>query len=366
MKIVFIIDSLRRDGAQRFLMHLTAGLRELGYKQTVVSLNDVVAPDVEEALVGAGCEIIRIGKSALLLAAGFWRLVGVLRKASPDIVFTMLDFADTLGRPAARLARCRALVSSIRVRNLLKPKWRRTVDRATIGWSAKIIVNSQELVPYVVEVEHVPSNRVVVIRNGVDDLRARSGRLRDKFRHLINAWSDTCVLGWMGRLRPQKNPMLLLEVCASLTSRSWKLVVLGDGPEKAALIARVIELGLSERIIWLGEQSHPEGWLAAMDVFVHTADFEGMPNAVMEAMATGLPIVASNVDGIRELVEDGVSGCLVPAGDAAGFAKRIEEFIAQPELRQRVGEGAHARMLQHFNLARMVGGYDELFRSLVQ
>src|SRR5207302_70421 len=101
------------------------------------------------------------------------------------------------------------------------------------------------------------------------------------------------------------------------------------------------------------------------DVFVHTSDFEGMPNAVMEAMAMGLPVVASAVDGTCELIEEGVSGYLLPPGDVDAFAQRIRELMEDSDLAHQLGEKAHRDVLERFGMARMIEAYEQLFLSLV-
>jgi glycosyltransferase involved in cell wall biosynthesis len=366
VKIVFIIDSLQRYGTQRFLTHLVRGLRDLGYVQTVIALNNRSDADIEDELSSAGCSIIRIGKFALLLAgAGWFRLVAILRRSKPDLVLTMLDFADTLGRPAARLAGCGQLVTLIRARNLAKPPWRRWLDRHTITWADKVVFNSERIVSYGLEREGIRERQVRVIPNGVEDLRARSGSLRSDRRKELDLKPTTLLLGWMGRLSRQKNLPLLLRACSRLTStREYKILILGDGPERARTLSVACELKLNDRVIWLGSRSDVEGWLATMDLFVHTADFEGMPNALMEAMAMGLPVIASDVDGNRELIQDGISGFLVPAGDVAAFAGRIDELISNRDLANRMGEAAHHHILERFSIARMIQAYHELFLSL--
>jgi glycosyltransferase involved in cell wall biosynthesis len=366
VKIVFIIDSLRRHGAQRFLTYLVRGLNDLGYSQRVVVLNKVVDSDIERALSSASCDVAYIGKAALLLAgAGWWRLVAVLKRSKPDVVMTVLDFADTLGRPAARLAGCPVLVSCIQVRNLGKPFWRRWLDRKTVSWADKVIFNSNEIVDYAREMDGVEKDQVVVIPNGVEDLLARSGGRRKACRQELKIGTEIVLLGAVGRLYRQKNLSLLLRIAAQLPpARTWKILVVGDGPERTRLIALTRQLGLTERVIWLGSHDDVEGWLAAMDIFVHTADFEGMPNAVMEAMAMGLPVVASNVDGNRELIRNGVTGFLIPAGDARGFAEQIQQLIDDPDRRREIGERAHREMRERFSMGRMIRSYDQLFISL--
>lgn len=366
MKIVFIIDSLRRHGAQRFLTYLARGLSNLGHTQRVIVLNKACDADIEKALSSARCAITYIGKFALLLGgAGWWRLVWILKTARPDVVMTMLDFADTLGRPAARLAGCRSLVTSIQARNLAKPAWQRWLDRKTVPWADKVVFNTGQIVNHAREKEGVRQNQVAIIPNGVEDLFSRSGALRTSSRRQLGIEPKTTLLGAVGRLYPQKNVSLFLHAVAKLsTARQWKALVLGDGPERRRLLVLADELRLSDRVIWLGARSDVEVWLAALDVFVHTADFEGMPNAVMEAMAMGLPVVASDVDGARELIRNGTNGYLVPSGDADAFAKRIGEIMEDSDLARRLGQEAHREMLEQFGMARMIDAYDQLFLSL--
>ena len=366
VKIVFIIDSLQRHGTQRFLTRLARGLQDLGYNQTVIAVNDASDPDIEQDLSSTGCTIVRIGKFTLLLGGlGWWRLVVMLKRLRPDVVMTMLDFADTLGRPAAQLAGCRSLVTSIRARNLAKPLWRRWFDRRTILWAEKVVFNSRSIVEYARQNEGVHPGQVVVIPNGVDDLRPRSGALRSQYRQRLSLPPETLLLGSVARLNHQKNLALLLRAAKKLpANRRWKILLVGDGPERSRLLSLGQKLGLADRLIWLGARHDIEGWLGAMDIFVHTANFEGMPNAVMEAMAAGLPVVASAVDGTCELIEDGVSGYLVSPGDVNAFAQRIRQLMENPDLARRLGEKAHSDVLERFDLPRMIRGYDQLFRSL--
>ena len=363
MKIVFIIDSLRRHGAQRVLTDLARGLGQLGYTQSVIVLNDACEPDVEQALYSAGCTVTHIGKLALLLGgAGWWRLVASLKRSRPDAVMTMLPFADTLGRPAARLAGCRLLITSIQARNPTKPSWQRWLDRRTIRWADKVVFNAPQVVGFVRRNEGVREDQVEIIPNGVDDMRARSGFLRNDSRRQLGLATETVVLGTVARFYRQKNLPLLLRAAAQLCiTQQWKLLLVGDGPERATLIALGRELGLTNRLIWLGARTDVGAWLAAMDIFVHTADFEGMPIAVMEAMAIGLPVVASQVDGTQELIRDGINGYLVPPGNVGGFADRIHQIVNDPGLARRLGEEAHRDVLERFGIPRMIDAYHQLF-----
>jgi glycosyltransferase involved in cell wall biosynthesis len=205
----------------------------------------------------------------------------------------------------------------------------------------------------------------VVIPNGVEDLLARNGGLRSEYRRSLGLGAETILFGSVGRLYPQKNLPLLLSAYAKLsTNREWKALLIGDGPERSRLLSLARDLSLTDRLIWLGARPDVEGWLSAMDLFIHTADFEGMPNAVMEAMATGLPVIASGVDGVQELIQHGANGYLVPPGDATAIAERIRDVIENPDLARRLGQEAHRDVLMRFSMPRMIDAYHRLFLSL--
>jgi glycosyltransferase involved in cell wall biosynthesis len=366
MKAVFIIDSLRRHGAQRFLVHLLRGLVGLGYDVSVIVLNAQCASEIRLAIESLGARTVVIGKPALLLGGfGLIRLVSQLKKIRPDVVMTLLDFADTMGRPAARVARSGKIVTALRVRNLAKPWWRRWVDRRTVGWADAVVLNSRHLVEYAVAQEGVRPDQITIIANGVEDLKAQSSHMRERYRARLELGPEVALVGAVGRLEPQKNIGLLLRCCAALKSqRQWKLVIVGDGSQRRELMRLAENLQLQQRVTWAGECDDVPGWLAAMDLFVHTSDFEGMPNAVMEAMAMGLPVVASDVDGTRELVRHGETGYLVAAGDRDGFTERVAELLENPHTARAFGTAAHADVLTRFAVKRMVFEYDRFFRSL--
>jgi glycosyltransferase involved in cell wall biosynthesis len=368
VKVTYIIDSLRRHGTQRFLVHLTGGLKQLGYDQQVIELSGNVDQDIEEALAASCREVLHIGKRSLLFfGAGWFRLVRILRRFKPDLVMTLLPVSDSLGRPAARLSRAPVLLSSIRARDLDKPAWQRLWDRRTVSWARKIIFNSAHVVEFAQKKEGIRDEQVVVIPNGVADLRACGSSFRAATRRELSVESGVILLGAVGRLQRQKNHTLLLRACAKLLSsaQDWRLLVVGDGPDRGKLQSLAGELGIGSRVIWLGSRTDPVPFLAAMDIFVHTADYEGMPNALMEAMAMALPAVASRVDGAIELIRDGISGYLVPAGDASAFADRISRIMSDSNLAARLGENAHREILETLGMERMIDAYHQLFTSVV-
>lgn len=183
----------------------------------------------------------------------------------------------------------------------------------------------------------LPGFEIQVIPNGVDTVRfapAAGERPPGPPRLLF-----------VGRLSAQKNLLTLLEALASLRGRvEGELVLAGDGPERERLAQRAAALGLGKRVRfagWVGRDELP-GLYRGADLFVLPSWDEGMPNALLEAMASGLPVVASRIAGNEELVREGVNGYLVAPDDTAGLAERIARLAAQPDLRRRMGEASRA------------------------
>lgn len=162
----------------------------------------------------------------------------------------------------------------------------------------------------------------------------------------------------VGRLVPVKNQMLLLEACALLRARgvAFRCVLVGEGRTRAELEAGRSRLGLEDFVVLTGaaEQEEVRAWLRSASVAVLTSISEGMPVSLMEAAACGVPVVATAVGGVPELVEEGESGFVVASGDAKAVADRLQRLIGAPELRARMGEHARARALERFSLARQV------------
>lgn len=180
------------------------------------------------------------------------------------------------------------------------------------------------------------------------------------------AWPARPMLICVTRLVKQKDVGLLLDALAQPGLEHFRLSVLGDGPERDALLAQRDALGLADRVQIPGERSDVPEQLAGADAFVLPTKWEGLPYCILEAMASGLPVVASRVGGVPELVVDGVSGSLVPAGSLSELAAALRALDADGEKARAFGRAAHERARERFSLDAMVAAYDQLFRSLLR
>lgn len=366
MNLVHIVDNLAVGGAQTMLRVLVAGLSARGYRQHVICLNEDFSSDVVQSIRDAGATVEIIGRPQLFTTIGFWRIVAGLRRRPPDLVHTMMPWGDLIGRAAARLAGVRPVVSTVTARYVTKPRLQLMVDRATAGWADRVVFVSAAIVPFSIEHEGVRPHQVHCIPNGVEcddqDRSAAASRLRREF-----GGGAGTIIGMVARLHPQKAHADLIEALARLgpaldDARVW---LVGDGPERARLAALARRRGLEERVVFAGERNDARDWIAAMDLFVHPTHFEGLPLAVVEAMDAAKPVIATDVDGLRELIVPGVHGWLVPPGDVEALAAAIRLVLGDREGALRVARAGAERVKSEFTAERVVHSYDALFRSLL-
>ena len=257
------------------------------------------------------------------------------------------------------------MVTSIRARNIDKRPWQFSLDRLTMPWADRVVFNSKNVVDFSILNEGVRPEQVVVIPNGVP---ARD-QAPDKptLRARLGLPNDCPLIGTVGRLRPQKGVEVLLHAFqwVIIEEPTTVLLVIGDGELRPDLERLAHTLGVADSVRFLGERPDVSDILPALDVYAHPALFEGMPNAVMEAMAAGLPVVATDVDGTRELIEDGNTGWLVPSGDAPKLAERILILFADPLAARHAGQAAARKIHAAYSLEAMVAGFDDLYRSLL-
>jgi glycosyltransferase involved in cell wall biosynthesis len=203
-----------------------------------------------------------------------------------------------------------------------------------------------------------------VIPNSVDieDIQKKSGEETDL--HIPEGFQ---VITTSGRLEREKNfPFLLKAFCAARAKEMLKLVIIGDGSERKMLHALAQELGVSEDVIFTGDQKNPFRFIQRSDLFVHTCLFEGFANAIIEAMACKVPVVAVNCPyGPRDIIRHGENGFLVDMHDEKSLVETLLMLAGNKELRDKVaGKGVERAM--EFSIERMVQGYTQFFAKVVQ
>jgi glycosyltransferase involved in cell wall biosynthesis len=208
--------------------------------------------------------------------------------------------------------------------------------------------------------------KVITIRNGVDLAGWSPSKIdRQKKRMELRLAGTDVLVGAIGRLDRQKGFSTLIEAMAGLKDTALRCAILGGGPEHDRLAALIRKHEL-ERTVWLlGEKDEIPAWLAAFDLYCLPSLWEGLPNALLEAMALGLPAVASNVDGVPEAVTDGKDGLLVPPAQPAALARALRTLADDAARRAALGAAAKATVSERFTLRRMIAEYEHAYAELL-
>jgi sugar transferase (PEP-CTERM/EpsH1 system associated) len=230
---------------------------------------------------------------------------------------------------------------------------------------SRFVTVSLDLRRWLVTTVKLPPDKIVTIHNGVDVSRFSGGDPRAG-RGVLGLSSRDIVVGAVGRLDPVKDHAGLVEAFGALHAvlPETKLVIVGEGPCRLAMERRIAELGLSGHVCLPGLSRGVPDVLRGFDVFVLPSLAEGISNTVLEAMATGLPVVATRVGGNPELVEHGKTGTLVTAREPRELTAAIRAYVDDSALRARHGEAGRRRALEHFTIDRMAEAYRALYASL--
>lgn len=366
MKIVYFIDHLRPDGTQFVLKQLVRGLGARGHEQVVICLNDswdeVVVQQVREHVA----ELHIVGKLALASGLGLLSIWRWLRRGRFDVAVTLLFASDVIGISVARLAGVPRIVSSIQTHDEFYAQWQRWLVRRTMRWADVVLLNSSHIREFAISEEGAPPERLRVIYNSIraSDYAGSGSRpfLDDEF----DLPPGVYLLGSVGRLIYQKGFDVLLPALAAIERQDIHLLIAGTGEELVNLRAQAEALGLANRVHFAGYRRDVPRLLNGLDLYIQPSRFEGMPIAVLEAMAAGCPIVATGVDGTRELIDAGVHGWLIPPENSEVLAEAIQAAVDDPAEAKRRGMAARQRVVEHFSEDAMITAWEKVLADRVQ
>jgi sugar transferase (PEP-CTERM/EpsH1 system associated) len=296
-----------------------------------------------------------------------WRLVGalvrLLRRERPDILHTHGWATLCEGWLAATLARVPMVVHGEHGTLETRPLNRR-LQRWLWSRVDGVLSVSSRIADRMASEIRFPLGKITTIHNGVD-LNRFKPRHRDHARERLGLPADRFVIGSAGRMVPVKDHDTLVSALALLQTRGVRVVAVmaGNGPLESHLRQRVQELGLDVR--FLGSRPDMEQILPACDVFVSSSTSEGLSNTILEAMATGIPVVATRVGGTDELVEDGHTGLLVPASDPQAMAAAVMRIATEPFTQRAMATRSRERAERQFALDTMVRNYERVYLELV-
>jgi glycosyltransferase involved in cell wall biosynthesis len=361
-RILHIISTLERTGTAKQLALLATGLDQTEFEVHVCAL--ARGDGYAQLLREAGIPTWVLGNRWRFDPLAFGRLHSHIRRVRPDLVHVWHSRGGPSGRVAAWLAGVPHLVTSERTVHRRKSGTRWAIDRRLARVADRLVANSRAVRD--IGIEHgLPAEKLTVIANGVPPA-ARSDVSREELLRELNLPAGARLIGVIGPHVPHKRTTDLVWAADLLRvlDDNMRLLVMGDGPQRSQL-ERFARLASDlDHIRFLGQRDDLWRIVPHLDVLWHGSSSEGQPNAVMEAMAAGVPVVASDIPAHRELIEDGQSGLLVPVAARAARVRVTDQLLNDASLAGRLGAAARARMAEHFTVERMVEKYAELYRDV--
>ena len=359
IKIVHVIHKLTMGGMENGLVNLVNGM-DPQFEHHIVSLTD--STDFRERITNARVTVHELHKRPGKDVMVYWRLWRALRQIKPHIVHTR-NFGTVDCALAARLAGRVKLIHSEHGWDMQDVHGTNRRYLTLRRWMSHLAVCcvavSQNIELWLEQQVGVARKKLLQIYNGVDSQR---------FYPSLRERSDPLVIGFVGRIEEVKNLPSLVRAIERLSNtdhaRSIEVQIVGTGSYESQLRALISEAGLQDTIILLGSQADIPSLMRGFDVFVLPSFNEGISNTILEAMASGLPIVAADVGGNAELVSHGVNGQLYPSDDDATLEQYLSEYVDNDALRVEHGKASRALVEQRFTLKRMISEYENLYAGL--
>ena len=357
MKIALVQDFLRVGGTERQTVALARAFADAGHAVRVITFRPggPLARDIPAGIIHQALQ--RMDLRLDWFAPGLQR---ALRGFAPDVVQLMGRMANCYGSAVHRALPQSRVVATFRTGKRIPARY-----RATLRSAAAVVVNSAEAAERIRRDHGVSGSRVHVIRNGLASRATPGADARGRIRTALAASDETVVFLCTAMLRPGKGHRRLLQAAAALPRElPWIVWIAGDGTERRPCERLATELGLADRVRFLGLRRDTAELYAAADVAVLASDLESLPNFLVEAQWHGLPVAACDVAGVGETFSPGESGILVPQGDHAGLARAMLGLAGDPPRRARMSEAARAYARREFDPDRQNARYLELFAAL--
>jgi sugar transferase (PEP-CTERM/EpsH1 system associated) len=372
LRITHAVLSLDCGGLERIVLDLVREGQTLGQQITVLCLE---RPGTLAAQVEAlGGSLVCLHKQPGLKVRTIRQLEAVLRELRPDVVHTHQAGTLFYAGPAARQAGVPVVVHTEHGNHFrhhpagflcwLRQSWLWWI---AARYAARFFCVSKDIADELASRHLVPRCKLEVIPNGIDtDLFERTNG-RENIRRALGIAPIAPVVGSVGRLNEVKRQDLLIRAFAQVRKRipDARLVLVGDGPMRDSLQTLAKDLNLNGSVRFAGYQLHPERYLQALDVFALTSQTEGMPLAILEAWAAGLPVVASAVGGVPDLVDHGRNGLLFSSGDETALADFVVELIGDPQRAGRLGSAGRQEVASRYSLQRMAADYQRRYLQLL-
>jgi len=372
--ILFLTTTYKLSGAEKMLGVLAAHLHRKGHTVSVGVLKSEHG-ELAERLDRIGISHFSLGIDTVF---GAWKLVSLARAVKnmrPDIVQSFLFFDNVAGILLGRALRVPVVIAGIRNVNTEQSAVRSLAERLLLPRSHAIVSNTSAGKEYYARSMHIPGERMHVVHNcivpsAVVHTTRMKGNMCGTTRTILGVPinSDEYAICSIGRLTEQKGLEFLIEALAKLHAAEIRVhsFIIGDGKLRRELVERARSRGISTYVHFVGHLPNAEQHILQFDAYVLPSLWEGMPNAVMEAMAQKIPVVATRVGGVPELLTDSAMGRLVPPKDIGALAESIRSILTQGHTQKEKMLDAAYKHISTFTEERMVNAYERLYLSKLQ
>lgn len=369
LRVLFCLDTFHVGGTELNAVRTLERLRARGVEVHVACLSD--EGPLLDRVQQAGAPIHRFYipslRSPRAISEG-WRFRKLVQRERFDVVHAHDMYSNILFVPWARLATGPAVVASRRWWNDMPRASHRFLNRWSYHFAHRVLVNSPAIATLVRDGERVAADRVVVISNFVDDetFASPDEAFLHGLREELAIPADAIVVGSVANLHPVKEHWVLLDAVARLTPQ-WpqlRVVLVGEGVCRPELAGRARRLGIEQHVIFAGARPHQPSTHYLFDISVLTSRAEGFPNAIVEAMAAGRPVVATAVGGVVDAVVPDETGLLVPPSQPETLARDLDLLLKDPTRRRAMGEAGRRRAEQLYVAERVITSLESLYESI--
>ncbi len=363
-RLIHIIPTLDRGGAEKQLALLATRLPrdQFDVHVCVLTRSGPLAAQLDESQL----PVHQIGKRWKIDPAAFHRLRNLLLRLRPSLVHTWIFAANCYGRQAALSARVPHVIAGERCVDRWKVWHELALDRHLARRTDKIVTNSNGVVDFYVS-RGIPAEKFEVIPNGIDARPPVESPGRADLLAELGLPANARLIGAVGRLWPQKGYKDLIWAAELLkvVRDDSHLLIIGEGPQRMQLLRWRDSLEITDRVHFLGHREDVPALLPHLSCFWIGSSYEGQSNGVLEAMNAGLPVIASDIPGNRDLVVDQQTGFLFPVGDRATLARKTHLLLDDPQLARKLGEAGRLRIETHFTVEQMVARHVDLYQRVL-
>jgi glycosyltransferase involved in cell wall biosynthesis len=368
VRILFLVNGFAIGGAEVKLLELVKEIKTR-FPETYYPIVCAVGQGgpLQERFEKMNVETYVFPKKHKYDVSLIYKVYQLLQKKRIDILQTTLFYADIIGAYTAKLAGIKKVVSwdamtapyHYGMKNLL-------AYRLASKWLTVSVAVSHAIREKIVQERHVPVDKATTIHYGVD-LRHFKETKNDPYRKKLGFHSKDIVLGTVARLSEQKGHRYLIDAVKKVVRKypNIRVLFIGDGPLREKLEFQVHRLRLNATIQFLGFRSDIKELLGALDIFILPSLFEGLPNVILEAMACGKPVIATNVSGIPEVIVDHQTGILIPPKDSDAIAQAIFQMLRDTKKMRMMGKMSRKRVEEKFNLKQQVSAFAMLYEKML-